>query len=670
VADRDPAPTSRARRSLRERMGTWLRPRARPGDPDGPASGPDAVVSAVPGMGPRLILAGPTKDPGDPAESTVAEGTVAGDTVVGETVVGVAFRVWAPHASAVAVAGTFNGWSPTANPLGDEGNGFWSTDVAAARPGDEFKYVLTSPDGAGLWRIDPYAAHLTSSVGNTVVPTQFDWADGSFRAPDRADLVVYELHVGSFNDSPGGPPGALPAVEARLDHLVALGVTVIELMPPAEFPGGFSWGYNPSSIFAVESDYGGPDALKALVKAAHARGIAVWCDVVYNHVGPSDLTIWRYDGYSAGPDDGGVYFYGDERAATPWGRWNRPDYSAGEVRQYLRDNALSWLGDYRMDGLRWDATAWIRNIDGGTDPARDLPDGASLMRWINDEIQAHHPGAVCVAEDLRRDPRVTAPTAQGGLGFASQWDDAFVHPIRAAVITPDDGDRDMNSVAAAITNRYGADALSRVIYTESHDEDANGSSRVPEEIWPGNATSWYSKKRSTLGAAVVMTAPGIPMIFQGQEFLADGYFADDRPLDWTRATTFAGIVELYRDLIALRRNLGGQTAGLRGQGVAVHHVNQADKLVAFHRWDLMGPRDSTVVLANFSERAFDDYRLGFPRSGSWRVRFNSDWAGYDPEFAGTPSDPVWVDAPGRDGMAYSGSVGVGPYTAIILSQDA
>nr|MDT0666184.1 alpha-amylase family glycosyl hydrolase [Micromonospora sp. DSM 115978] len=182
-------------------------------------------------------------------------------------------------------------------------------------------------------------------------------------------LVIYELHVGTFNDTPGGGPGNLDGIAARLPYLLSLGVNAIQLMPPAEFPGGFSWGYNPSSPFAVESDYGGPDALRRLVQAAHGHGIAVFCDVVYNHLGPSDLGLWQFDGATGTADDsGGIYFYPDWRAHTPWGERNRPDYSRPEVRQYLRDNALSWLHDYRMDGLRLDATAYVRNVYGDTDP--------------------------------------------------------------------------------------------------------------------------------------------------------------------------------------------------------------------------------------------------------------------------------------------------------------
>ena len=155
--------------------------------------------------------------------------------------------------------------------------------------------------------------------------------------------------------------------------------------------------------------------------------------------------------------------------------------------------------------------------------------------------------------------------------------------------------------------RYNSDAFERVVYTESHDEVANGRSRVPEEIWPGNASSWFSKKRSTLGAAIVMTAPGIPMLFQGQELLEDGYFTDTDPIDWSKAVTFAGIRDLYRDLISMRRNLGGSTQGLRGQHINVHHVNDGAKTIAYHRWDGGGPGDDVVVFANFGVASYPSY---------------------------------------------------------------
>ena len=227
----------------------------------------------------------------------------------------------------------------------------------------------------------------------------------------------------------------------------------------------------------------------------------------------------------------------------------------------------------------------------------------------------------------------------------------------------------MHSIRDALSHRYNGDALQRVIYTESHDEVANGKSRVPEEIWPGNADSWYSRKRSTLGAAIVFTAPGIPMIFQGQEFLADGYFQDTVPLDWTKVQTFSGIHLLYRDLIQLRRNWYNQTRGLRGPHLNVHHVNNTDKVIAFHRWENGGPGDDVVVVANFADRSYDSYTLGMPRTGPWRIRFNSDWQGYSEDFGSYLGYDTMAGSDPGTTMPCQANVGIGPYSVLILSQD-
>ena len=581
---------------------------------------------------------------------------------------GTAFRVWAPFATGVAVSGTFNNWSENTDPLASEGNGYWSGQVVAASAGDEYEFVIGN-GGAVYWRSDPYARLMTHSAGNGVIhQSSFDWRGDSFRMPAWNELVIYELHVGTFNDRPGGSPGDFQGIIDRLGYLRDLGINAIELMPAMEFSTDFSWGYNPSHIFAVEHSTGGPDALKALVRAAHEQGIAVIFDVVYNHFGPMDLDLWRFDGWSH-HGKGGIYFYNDWRSRTPWGE-TRPDYGRSEVRQLIRDNARMWLEEFRFDGLRWDATAYIRNVDGrNDDPGTDLADGWGLMQWINGETDARQPWKLNIAEDLRGNEWVTRDAADGGAGFDAQWDGEFVHPVRELLIAREDGSRDMPKLGDAILHRYGASAFSRVIYTESHDEVANGKARVPEEIWPGNAASWFSRKRSTLGAALVLTAPGIPMIFQGQEMLEDEWFRDVDPLDWTKLDRFRGIVQLYRDLIRLRRNWFDHTRGLRGQHANVYHVNDADKVVAFHRWENGGAGDDVVVLVNAANRGHDSYTIGFPRAGEWRVRFNSDWSGYSPDFGDWPSFDTTAMSGELHGMPATGSVGIGPYTAIILSQE-
>ena len=582
---------------------------------------------------------------------------------------GTTFRVWAPHATAVAVVGSFNDWDAARHPLArDEGDvGTWSADVEVAHPGDEYRFVIQGPTGE-LSRIDPRARRLTNSVGNGVIyPDTFDWGDAEFNDPPWNDLVVYELHVGTFSTGMHGRPGTLDGVRRRLPYLRNLGVGAIQLMPPFEFAGDRSWGYNPAFPFAVESNYGSPDDLKALVRDAHATGIAVFLDVVYNHLGPSDLDLWQFDGWSE-RGKGGIYFYEDERSTTPWGE-TRPDFGRPEVRLFLRDNALQWLGEFRVDGLRWDATAYISSIGGGGNRAPDrIPDGWRFFVDTNAEIAELFPGRLTIAEDLRADPAVTRGAGAGGAGFGAQWDGAFVHRVRAALTAVDDEDRDVEAVATVIA-APAADAFKRVIYTESHDEDANGSARVPEEIWPGYANSWASKKRATLGSAIVLTSPGIPMLFQGQELVEGSWFSDEDGLDWTLRHRHAGLLRLHRDLISLRRNTTDVSRGLRGPNVRVHLVNRDAKVLAWHRWLEGGPRDDVVVVANFSAVAYPVYRVGVPRAGRWRVRFNSDWDGYDPEFETVDSNDTDSEPQRQDGFAQRIGIGLGPYSVVILSQD-
>jgi 1,4-alpha-glucan branching enzyme len=582
---------------------------------------------------------------------------------------GVAFRVWAPFARAVYAAGTFNQWNPESQPFASEGNGYWSVEIPAAKIGDQYLFVVPGA-GERLWRKNPYASEVVNSAGNAIIhDPDFDWTGDEFVMPPWNELVIYEMHVGTFNDVPGEDLGHFSETIPKLPYLRDLGINAIEIMPVMEFPTDYSWGYNPSQPFSVESALGGPQGLYQFVKAAHLQGIAVIMDVVYNHFGPSDLDLWRFDGWSSADHDGGIYFYDNDRARTPWGG-TRPDYGRPEVRQFIRDNALFWLNKYRIDGLRFDSVVNIRNRNGNNnDPGSDLPDGWNLLQWINNEIRATQPWKITIAEDLQNNEWITKDTGAGGAGFGSQWDAAFVHPIRRAITVANDVERDMYAVRDALYQRYDGDMVRRVIYTESHDEDANGHQRVPEEIWPGNAGSWYSRKRSTLGAAMVFTAPGIPMIFQGQEFLENSYFRDVELLDWSKLDTYAGIHLLYRDLMRLRQNWFNTTRGLRGQNLNVHHVNQTDKVIAFHRWESGGAGDDVIVIANFGNRSYDSYAIGFPREGLWRVRFNSDWQGYSAEFGNQLGYDTTAFANPMDGLPFSANVGIGPYSTLILSQD-
>ena len=386
---------------------------------------------------------------------------------------GVTFRVWAPFATSVVVAGTFNNFNPSQAELSREPSGYWSTDVDGAKLGDQYKFVFTGPNRPGaFWRNDAFCRWLTNSIGNGIIAdTNYKFDGAGYSTPPWNEFVIYELHVGSFLYNPKSQNGRgnFDSVISKLGYLRDLGINVIQVMPSDEFPGDISFGYNPAYIFAIEQLYGGPDGLNKLVDAAHAQGIAVVYDVVYNHLGPDDLDLWQYDGWNEN-GHGGIYFYNDYRRVTPWGE-TRPDYGRGEVRQYIRDNALQWLENFFCDGLRFDATGWIRNINGNNnDSGGDIPDGWSLMQWINNEIRGRQPWKPTIAEDMQDNEWITKDTGPGGAGFGAQWGAGFMHRLRETIAAGDDSARNMYTLRDFISQRFNANGFQRVLYTESHDE--------------------------------------------------------------------------------------------------------------------------------------------------------------------------------------------------------
>jgi len=543
-------------------------------------------------------------------------------------------------------------------------DGKWNLFVPEAKEGDEYKFEIVNGDQRFL-RIDPRAREVTNSIGNSVVydPCAFDWEEDNFELANFNELVIYELHIGTFNRTKENSVGTFDCLISKLDYLQWLGINTIEIMPVAEFAGDISWGYNPAHLFAVESAYGGPDALKRLVKAAHEHGIGVIMDVVYNHFGPSDLDLWRFDGWGEN-GGGGIYFYNDWRSNTPWGE-SRPDYGRGEVRSFIHDNAMMWMEEYRMDGLRYDMTLYIRSVY-GTDEA--IPEGWSMLQWINRNLHARFPNKITIAEDLRTNDALTKPEAYGGANFSTQWDEAFVHPIRKAITVADDQHRSMHAVSKAVFHRYNNDAFERVIYTESHDEVANGKKRVPSEIDEDNPHGWYAKRRSAIGAVLVFTSPGIPMIFQGQEFVRANWFDDNNPIDWEEAQKREPTMRMYRDLIGLRLNKDGKTAGLSSSDIYPLQLNDHDKVIAFERCGSGAIGGKTIVVLNFGHRDWTDYRLGFPEPGTWEVRLNSASTchHFDPKLA---VDSVQTQPQEHDGSQHSAQFPLAAYSALIFSQD-
>ncbi len=574
---------------------------------------------------------------------------------------GVNFRVWAPFAESVAVTGSFNEWGRTQ--MKSEHDGYWFVDVANAEAGQEYKFIINNGQKE-LYKNDPRSFQVTTSVGNSVIAdTTFVWDQQNHPEIAFNKQVLYELHVGTFSRIDASTPGTFKETAAKLDYLADLGITTIELMPISSMSMDRGWGYATDYIYAVESLYGGRRAFLEFVKSAHARGIAVILDVVYNHFGPDDhLDLWQFDGWSQ-DNKGGIYFYNDWRSNTPWGE-TRPDFGRVEVRDYILDNVKMWMQDCKLDGLRLDSTIYIRNIKGhNNDPENDLSEGWEILQGVTTLARKINPNALVIAEDVGANEYITKQVNEGGAGFSTQWGLQFPAVLRDVLETVHDEDRNLTALCNVLMQRNNGNAFQRVIYSDSHDSAANGGARLSEEIAPGDADNVYARRRSLLACSIVMTAPGIPMLFQGQEFMEDGSFNDWQTLDWEKTKRFEGIVLAAKHLIALRKNVYDNTRGLISHNFSVLHLNEESKVLAYHRWDQGGPKDDVIVIINFANRYQKDYTINFPRKGEWVIRFNSDWKGYSSDFKSQGSGTITVNS----GDAI---ITLAPYSTVILSQDA
>jgi 1,4-alpha-glucan branching enzyme len=572
---------------------------------------------------------------------------------------GVSFRVWAPFADTVAVTGSFNGWSET--PLESEEDGYWAGTVHDAKAGQEYKFVVKNGDNT-YHRNDPRALHFTTAAGNSVlVDTHFDWEDDNFQAPPLEEQVIYELHVGTFNRPDPEVTGTFDTVCDKLDYLADLGINMIELMPINTMLQDRGWGYAIDYIFAIESLYGGRYGFLQFVKAAHARGIGVIVDVVYNHFGPdSNMDLWQFDGWNEN-GQGGIYFYNDWRAETPWGN-TRPDFGRPEVQQYITDNVKMWLHDCRVDGLRVDSTIFIRNVKGqNDDPANDLPDGWHILQEINSIARKINPAAITIAEDVAANEYIVKPQSDGGAGFKAQWELGYPGVLREVLASDDISKINLSSICNELGRGYNGDTFQRVIYTDSHDSAANGSARLNEVIAPGEADNLFARKQSIIAAGLLLTTPGIPMLFQGQEFMENGAFNDWEGIDWEKAERNRLITDAYRHLIVLRKNHAHVSAGLTGRSINLLHTDGVNKVVGYHRWKDGGPRDDVMVIINFANQLHEMYELAWPRDGLWKVRFSA-WPAYGSDAKNVTVDDVTVE----NGK---GTIVVPPSSVLVLSQD-
>jgi 1,4-alpha-glucan branching enzyme len=548
---------------------------------------------------------------------------IAQEVPVGASVKGqgagrtVTFRVWAPHASSVAVSGDFNGWKKTKLKKEPTRPGYWVHASRRARPGDAYQFILD-----GQKRRDPRGRMVNAKdqVATIVDPTQTPWGPvNKWKMPPKEDLVMYEMHLGMFADGVPGKRSLFRRATKRLPYLKALGINCIQLMPVNEFTGERSWGYNPGDPFAIESSYGGAKDFKRFIHACHTNGIAVMLDVVHNHYGPEEVAIWKFD--PASPDSpAGVYFYPDEeRAMTEWGP--RPDYSRPEVRDFIVDSIRMFVNEYRLDGFRWDSVHNIRYYMNGE---RSNADGDRVLTEANDWMKKNAPDALRVAEDHAFDG--------GGVGFDAQWNSAFQATLSALVRGPDK-QRDIPLFTAELER---LDGFNWVNFAECHDSagDLNQHHRLPSYIDPAHPDSFRARALSLLANGIVMTVPGYPMMLQGFEMHDTKDFSDNTPLPWARAQhTQKGIVRATADLIHLRRNTQGFTPGLQGDALSVLHADNDAKVLAYSRHKKNEAKDrGTVVVVNLSGTPLKQYGVRFPGAGAWFCHYNSSAREYAKDF--------------------------------------
>jgi 1,4-alpha-glucan branching enzyme len=563
---------------------------------------------------------------------------------------GVVFRVWAPHASVVNVVGDFSEQSVAMTP---EAGGVFSATVASAHAGTQYRFDVDANK-----RLDPYCRQVLADASACVVvdPSAYVWKSAAFARAPRNATVVYEAHVGSFTQD-----GTFAAMRAGLASLQQLGVNVLELMPVQSYGGKTNgWGYNPQLYFAPKAGLGAADDLRALVDDAHGDAIGVWIDTVVNHMdGWSQAPLQCFDGNCPTGSHGIYFFPPGAYATTPWGP--RPNYTEPRVKEMLLASVSSWLDEYRGDGFRWDSVSNIRALDGnGTTPGgRDLLIAANTL--------AHQAGALSTAEDLKGYAAITQAPDQGGFGFDAQWD-GFGYTITGVLQQTSDDARDLGAVQSALTSSYAGDPFARLLFIEDHDTVGNGGARIPSKIDPATPTSIFARRRSMIGGVLLLSAPGVPMIFMGEESLATGTFTNPPA---TLSTTIPAVYgdkmrAFYTDMIALRRNLGGKSGGLLDANVTVLHRNDTNKVIAYERHGASG--EDVVVVVNLRNKAYTRYDVGVPSAGTWRIRLDTDWTKYGDDFGGGATADVQTIAQAKDGQPNTLPVKLAAYGAVVFSR--
>src|SRR6056297_1735163 len=554
-----------------------------------------------------------------------------------EGVSGTRFAVWAPNARRVSVVADINHWDPATHPLASHGStGIWTGFVAGMGEGDAYLYDILGADGRHRRKADPvgFGAQHPPQIASVVRDIRgYGWRDASWmqqRAKNNArsaPISIYEVHLGSWRRRVQEDNRMLSYREAArelIDYVAAMGFTHIELMPVSEYPFDGSWGYQPVGLFAPTIRHGPPHEFRDLVDAAHRKGLGVILDWVPGHFPTDAHGLGQFDGTPlyehADPKEG---FHQDRDTLIY-------NYGRAEVANYLVSNALYWLDEYHVDGLRVDAVAsmlyrdysrkageWIPNRDGG----RENLEAIALLQNMNTQSYGQHPGIMTVAEESTSFPRVSGPVHDGGLGFGYKWNmgwmnDTLDYMQREPVHRKHHHHQMTFGLAYAWSENF--------VLPISHDEVVHGKGSMLTKM-PGPRDEQFANLRAYY--VFMWGHPGKKLLFMGQELAQGTEWNHDASVDWDALHDPAhkGIQRLVRDLNTLyRAEPALHVKDADPDGFQWIEANDADRSI--YAWLRRGgPKDrNVVVICNMTPVERAGVRIGLPHAGRWREALNTD----------------------------------------------
>src|SRR6266567_628354 len=588
---------------------------------------------------------------------------------VGQTS-GAAFAVWAPNAHGVRVTGDFNGWDGRAYPMRSlGGSGVWELFVPGVSEGTTYKYAICGPDGVWRDKADPMAnaAETPPATASVIYTSRHAWGDSGWiqaraeREPVREAMSIYEVHLGSWRPGLSYRELAVQLVE----YVTDMGFTHVEFLPVAEHPFGGSWGYQVTSYYAPTARFGSPDDFRYLVDALHQAGIGVILDWVPGHFPRDEWALARFDGTP-------LYEHADPR------RGEQPDWGTlvfnfgrTEVRNFLVANAVYWLEEFHVDGLRVDAVAsmlyldysrkdgeWIPNVFGG----REDLDAVAFLKEFNELVHAREPGVISAAEESTAWPGVSRPTYVGGLGFGFKWNMGWMHDTLGYFSRdPIHRKHHHNDLTFGLLYAFHEN----FILPLSHDEVVHGKGSLIGRM-PGDRWQRFANLRAYF--AFMWTHPGKKLLFMGGEFGQEREWNHDIGLDWQCLDNdlHAGVHSLVRDLNRLYRATPAlHQLDCDPEGFSwIDAANGAESVLSYLRRG-RGPVELAVIVCNFTPVVRHDYRIGVPRPGRYRERINTDAEDYGGSGIGN-AGAVDAEAHPMHGHAYSLRLQLPPLAALIL----